>query len=156
LFQPNAQFPHIKEYAMRIWIRVISALAGSLALVLTGMGTANARPGGESGEEVVAAWQCEPSIACMWHDQGGLGESIPLTANNDPHMGPDSDEAHSARNPSGYWLVMWKDENFAGTCISLRPHSYVWDLDTYYGLGDEITSWRFHYPRPPANCPAVP
>ncbi|WBQ02517.1 peptidase inhibitor family I36 protein [Kribbella sp. CA-293567] len=108
---------------------------------------------------------CFAPLGCLWHDRNFNGDAKQLDRSvPDLHPEGHGDKAHSLWNKSPYWMVLFADKNYRGSCISIKPAGYrgtpsrVWDLSAYEtggdDWGDRVSSVQFFQIKPEV-CPEV-
>lgn len=79
---------------------------------------------------------CPGAGVCFWHDQDYAGTRFVLF-NSDPHLGDNSDEAHSVFNTAPVAVRLHVDQDYGGAYICIPPAGRNPDLGPF---GDEVTS----------------
>lgn len=79
---------------------------------------------------------CPAGYVCLWHDQNYTGPRFILN-HSSPHLGENSDEAHSVDNNTGQYARLFDHDNWQGPRVCVRPDGQIPDLG---GFGDATTS----------------
>ncbi|GAB3817715.1 peptidase inhibitor family I36 protein [Kribbella italica] len=123
----------------------LSTVAG--LLVATGGLVAATQPAAASRTD------CPANRICIWHNQNFTPTAIPYVK-NEPHLGSNSDEAHSVYNNGSVAWLLHDDDNYSrsDTFFCIRAGQYTSDLgQPAYKFGDKITSIS---KLPNNNCPS--